>query len=221
MPPQQALPRPFPQKNQHEGSYVRLEPLEAQHVPDLWQAAQGADASWTYLRYGPFDEIEALRTLVLELAGRAHQPFWAVIDKADGKAKGWLSICDVYPSESAAEIGSIWFAPGLQRSRAATEAVFLLMLYLFSVLQYQRLVWRCLDGNLPSRHAALRYGFVFEGIWRSGAIIKGEIKDIRWHSMLADEWPSQCAALRSWLSPDNFDATGRAIQRLGEIKTTN
>jgi len=213
------LPRSFPQKINHDGRYVRLEPLDERHIPDLWQAAQGADESWRYLRYGPFANIEALQTLVLELAERVHQPFWTVVDKADGKAKGWLSICDVYPAESAVEIGSIWFSPALQRSRAATEAVFLLMQHLFVSLQYQRLVWRCLDDNLASRHAAQRYGFVFEGIWRRGAIVKGMTKDVRWHSLLCDEWPRRYAALRSWLAADNFDSAGRAIRRLSDIET--
>jgi RimJ/RimL family protein N-acetyltransferase len=211
------LPLPFPQKAPHEGRYARLEPLALAHVADLWNVAQDGDLSWRHLRYGPCADIAALQSLVQELAGRAHQPFWAVIDKADGSAKGWLSLCDVYPMEAAIEIGSIWFSPAMQRTRVSTEAVSLLMTYVFDVLGYQRLVWRCFADNLLSRRAAERYGFVFEGHWRAGAIAKGVTRDVRWHAMLRSEWPAHSATLTAWLAPDNFDADGRAVRRLAEI----
>ncbi|MFL9924529.1 GNAT family protein [Herbaspirillum lusitanum] len=212
------LPRPFPVKREHVGRSVRLAPLSALHVPDLWQAMQGAEHTWRHLRYGPFSDIDALRDNLLELEARALQPFWAVIDSRDGLAKGWLSLCDVYPSDAAIEIGSIWFSPALQRTRASTEAVFLLMQHVFDELLYQRLVWRCLEGNEPSRLAAERYGFSYEGRWRDGFVIKGVQRNVLWHSMLAPEWPRHATALRRWLADSNFDEQGRALERLQTIR---
>jgi len=211
-----ALPRPFPERIVHIGKYVRLEPLSVRHLDELWNAAETAESSWTYLRYGPFNDIESLRITIEDLAGRSQQPFWAVIDLQSGKAQGWLSICDIYPHESAAEIGSIWFSPQLQKSRASTEAVFLLMEYVFDQLGYARLVWRCVDDNFPSRRAAERYGFVFEGIWRSGAVFKQMTRDIRWHSMLLREWPDRRNSIRCWLREANFDHSGKSIRSLAD-----
>jgi RimJ/RimL family protein N-acetyltransferase len=213
---ERALPRPFPERIVHTGKYVRLEPLSAQHLHDLWDATENAESSWTHLRYGPFPDIDSLRITIDELASRSHQPFWAVIDLQSGKAQGWLSICDIYPHESAAEIGSIWFSPRLQKSRASTESVFLLMAYIFDQLGYARLVWRCVDDNLPSRRAAERYGFTFEGIWRSGAVFKQVTRDIRWHSMLCGEWQDRRGAIQRWLHESNFDPSGRSIRSLSD-----
>ena len=211
------LPRPFPEKIIHEGNYVRLEPLSERHVDDLWNAAENAESSWEYLRYGPFEDIESLRLVIQELASRSHQPFWAVVDRSSNTAKGWLSICDVYPHESAAEIGSVWFSPSMQRSHVSTEAVFILMEYVFDRLGYARLVWRCFEDNISSRRAAERYGFTFEGIWRSAVVAKGKRRDIRWHSMLITEWPARRRSIRSWLNAENFDQSGKALRRLADI----
>ncbi|MBO9357582.1 GNAT family N-acetyltransferase [Bordetella petrii] len=204
----------FPERLYFEGAAAVLEPLADAHVDALWRAAQGADASWRYLRYGPFADRDALRAHVGELAGRAYQPFWAVCPRPGTAALGWLSLCDIYPDDAAIEIGSIWFSPALQRSRAATEAIFLLLRYAFDQLGYQRMVWRCLADNQASAGAALRYGFQPEGIWRSAVNTKGRRGDVAWHSMLADEWPSRRAALQAWLDPGNFDADGRPRSRL-------
>jgi RimJ/RimL family protein N-acetyltransferase len=211
-------PRPFPQRIVHHGVSVTLEPLADAHVDQLWQAAQGAEVSWTYLRYGPFADRPALARHVAELAGRADQPFWAVRPKASGAAEGWLSLCDIYPADAAIEIGAIWYAPRLQRTRAATEAIFLLMRHAFDDLGYTRLVWRCQALNAASRRAAERYGFVFEGIWRAGAIVKGFQRDVAWHSMLASEWPAHRAALEAWLADENFRSDGTLIASLAALR---
>jgi RimJ/RimL family protein N-acetyltransferase len=201
----------FPSKIVLKGDAVRLEPLSIAHADDLWTAAQGADASWDYLRYGPFGTADALKLHVAELAQRETQPFWAVRESTSGAIQGWLSLCDVYPADAAIEIGSIWYSPALQRTRAGTEAVSLLMKYAFDALGYRRLVWRCSAANLTSCRAALRYGFVPEGTWRSAAIVKGREMDIAWFSMLASEWPERRAAIGEWLSSDNFGGDGEAL----------
>ena len=204
----------FPERLCFEGDAALLEPLGDVHVDALWQAAQGAEASWHYLRYGPFASRDALRAQARELASRAHQPFWAVCPRPGRAALGWVSLCDIYPEDAAIEIGSIWFSPALQRSRAATEAVFLLLRYAFDELGYQRMVWRCMADNQPSAGAARRYGFKPEGVWRSAVNVKGRRGDVAWHSLLADEWPARRAAMQAWLAPGNFDAQGRPRSRL-------
>src|ERR1700760_359978 len=127
---------PLPERIAMQGRVVRLEPLGREHVDELWLSSIGSDSTWTYLRYGPFGSKAQMLEQIMELAAREMQPFWAVKPQ-DGVACGWLSLCDIYPADGAIEIGSIWFAPSLQRTRAATEAVFLLMQYALDELQYQ------------------------------------------------------------------------------------
>jgi RimJ/RimL family protein N-acetyltransferase len=198
-----------------------LEPLGSRHVGELWQATQGTDPSFAYLRYGPFATEGELLGQVIELAGRVDQPFWAVRPQSSGSVQGWLSLCDIYPADGAIEIGSIWFSPALQRTRAATEAIFLLMQYAMDELNYQRLVWRCNVSNQASMNAAVRYGFVPEGIWRGSAFAKGRRCDLAWHSILAAEWPARRAAITAWLADDNFDAHGRARRRLAHPRASS
>ena len=193
---------------------MRLEPLGREHAGELWRATEGAGRTWEYLRYGPFASENDLLGQVIELAGRAHQPFWAVRPQTSGAVQGWLSLCDIYPEDGAIEIGSIWFSPALQRTRAATEAIYLLMQYAMDQLKYERLVWRCVSANQASINAAARYGFAFEGTWRGSAFIKDRRCDEAWHAILAAEWPARRAAIRAWLADENFDAHGRARTRL-------
>jgi RimJ/RimL family protein N-acetyltransferase len=193
---------------------VRLEPLGREHVVELWRATQGSGQTWDYLRYGPFASESELLEQVAELAARADQPFWAVRPESSGVAQGWLSLCDIYPADGAIEIGSIWFSSALQRTRAVTDAIFLLMQYAMDEIRYQRLVWRCILANQASMNAAARYGFAPEGIWRGSAFAKGRRWDHAWHSILADEWPARRAAISAWLADGNFDEQGRARARL-------
>jgi RimJ/RimL family protein N-acetyltransferase len=207
-------PWPLPERVRFQGRSARLEPLGREHVGELWRSTEGADSSWAYLRYGPFASESELLGQVMELAGRADQPFWAVRPESSGLAQGWLSLCDIYPADGAIESGSIWFSPALQRTRAATEAIFLLMQYAMDELKYQRLVWRCNVANQASMNAAARYGFAPEGIWRGSAFAKGRRCDQAWHSILAPEWPARRAAISAWLADENFDERGRARTRL-------
>ena len=217
--PVDPTPRPFPQRLPHQGQAVALEPLSVAHAADLWRAAEGAEQSWAHLRYGPFSTLDALAAYVEGLAARPEQPFWAVRPHKSGMAEGWLSLCDIYPADAAIEIGSIWFSPRLQRTRASTEAIFLLLAHAFDDLGYRRLVWRCHALNAASRRAAERYGFVFEGIWRAAAIVNGRQRDTAWYSMLADEWPAHRAALALWLDQANFASDGKMLASLAEIRT--
>jgi len=195
-----------PGKQEHIGESVKLVPLDERHAEDLWNAAQNADESWTYLGYGPFATPQDFRRQVTKLAALADQPFFAVIPKA-GTASGWLSYCDIEPRNAAIEIGSIWFAPGLQRTRAATEAVYILLDHAFGQ-GFNRVAWRCNALNLPSRRAAERFGFLYEGTWRRAQLVKGQWRDTSWYSQLADEWPANKAAFVRWLGHTNFDESG-------------
>ncbi len=189
----------MPEHQTHEGRYAVLEPLAAAHIDDLWQAAAHpeADASWTHLRFGPFASRQAFADTLADLMAREGQPFWAVRPRDGEGVQGWLSYCDISQRDQAIEIGQIWFSPALQRTRSATEAIYLLMDHAFGVLGYRRLVWRCSASNAASLRAAERFGFRAEGTWRGGAYIKGRVQDVAWHAILRHEWPARRSAFEA------------------------
>jgi len=207
----------FPEAGEIEGRYCRLVPLNLNHVAALWPLVEATPESFTYLLYGPFDVSEELSTLIADLSSRQDQPFWAVLD-ATGTPQGWLSICDVSQNDGAFEIGSIWFAPALQGTRAAREAIFLLMYLGMEKFDYERLVWRCQAQNAKSFQAALNLGFTREGMWRNAAVIDGWQRDVAWFSILKADWPECKGAFEAWLDPENFDAAGKQIKRLQEFR---
>ncbi len=204
-------PRPLPARIPLHGASMDLEPLAIRHAAELWQAAQapGAEAGWAYLGHGPFADEAAMRRHVAAFAAQ-HDPIaWAVRQKATGTADGWLTLMEIFPADSAIEIGHIWFSPRLQRSRAATEAMFQLMRYAMDELGYRRLVWKCHAMNQPSRDAAARLGFRYEGTLRAIKVVKGRLRDTAQFSILADEWPARRDAIAAWLDESNWDAEGR------------
>jgi RimJ/RimL family protein N-acetyltransferase len=203
-------PRPLPARIPHRGAAVTLEPLAVRHAEDLWQAA-GADpigASFAYMGYGPFADAAALRRHVAGFAAQHDPMAWAVRPHRSGQVEGWLTLMDIQPANAAIEIGHIWFSPRLQRSRAATEAMHLLMRHAMDDLGYRRLVWKCNALNAPSRAAALRLGFVFEGVLRAHMVVKGRRRDTAFYSILAEEWPARGAAIAAWLADANWDHQG-------------
>jgi len=207
-------PRPLPARIAHRGASVELEPLHVRHVPDLWQAAQGAEASWTYLGYGPFATETAFRAHIAGFAAQ-HDPLaWAVRPHRTGTADGLLTLMEIQPAHAAIELGHIWFPPRLARSRASTEAMFLLLRHAADDLGYRRLVWKCNALNAPSKVAAARLGFVPEGVLRGHMVIKGRGRDTAMFSIQAAEWPARCAAIAAWIEDANWDAAGRPRQRL-------
>ncbi len=211
-------PRPLPARVPHQGRAVTLEPLGVAHVPELWQASAAGtpagDASWTYMGYGPFASEAALRGFVGGFA-TTHDPIaWAIRPHASGTADGWLTLMDIQPGNAAIELGNIWFGPKMQRSRAATEAMFLLMDHAMTALGYRRLLWKCNALNAPSRRAAARLGFTYEGELRAHMVVKGCRRDSSYFSILDDEWPARRQAILAWLEEANFDAAGRALNPL-------
>ncbi|MDQ8032535.1 GNAT family N-acetyltransferase [Bordetella genomosp. 1] len=200
----------LPRRIGFAGRAATLEPLSQAHVDELWLAMDDAEDSWRYLNYGPFASRRALAEQVASLVSRSSPLYWAVRRHDSGRAEGWLSLCDWSLTDASLELGGIWFGPALQRTRAGTEAVFLLLRYVFEDLRFERLVWRSLTDNTRSLHAARRYGFRPEGIWRSAARVKGRRGDVAWHGLLAAEWPAQRERLAGWLDERNFGADGRA-----------
>lgn len=212
--------RPLPDRVTLCGQFCRLEPLSAlQHGAQLWQAWSKAEDSrgWTYLSVGPFDN-EADFIGYITGAEQSEDPFhFAVVDNASGKALGTLSLMRIDPANGSVEVGFVLFSPLLQRTVQATEAHFLLMKYAFEALGYRRYEWKCDSLNGPSRRAALRLGFRFEGLFRQVLIYKGRTRDTAWFSITDGEWPQVKLAFEHWLSPENL-TNGRQKQGLAALR---
>jgi RimJ/RimL family protein N-acetyltransferase/ribosomal protein S18 acetylase RimI-like enzyme len=205
-------PPPFPPAKVLEGRYCRLEPVDpARHLDDIWAAMQGHDHLWEWMPAQPPQTKEAYRDLLEMMAAKPGIVPFAIIDKADGKAKGHLWLMEIRPEQGVFEVGYITYSPALQKTRLATEAIFLCGEYGFS-LGYRRFEWKCNNLNEPSKRAALRFGFTHEGLFRQHMVVKGKNRDTAWFSILDSEWPVRAQAFRRWLVPENFDAAGR--QRL-------
>ena len=203
-------PRPLPVRTRISGQYVELEPLHVRHTAELWRAMQDATDSWAYMGYGPFASEAALRGFVGDFA-TTHDPMaWAVRPVTTGIVTGWLTLMDIQPKNAAIELGHIWFGPALQRTRASTEAMFLLLRLAADDLGYRRLVWKCNALNAPSRRAAQRLGFTYEGTLRAHMVTKGRRRDTAFFSILDDEWPACRDRILAWLAPSNFAPDGTA-----------
>jgi RimJ/RimL family protein N-acetyltransferase len=199
-----------------EGRYVRLEPTAQKHAADLYEVSTmpgGAERyRWLFSQApGNLAEMEAR----IEQAGRETDPSYvAVIDKASGKAVGQQGWMRIRPEHGSIEIGGIYWGLPMARTPLATEALFLFARHAFDDLGYRRFEWKCNDRNEPSKAAALRFGFQFEGVFRQDMIMKGVNRDTAWFSILDGEWPAMRAEYERWLSPDNFDADGQQKSKL-------
>jgi RimJ/RimL family protein N-acetyltransferase len=208
-----------PQRVPLAGESVLLEPLDPKrHGDDLFDSAQGADESWYYLPYGPFASKAALLAWLEQHAATSDPLAFAIIDRATGAARGIATFMSIVPEHGVIEIGHIWLSPYLQRTRQATEAIYVMSRHAFDDLGNRRLEWKCDAANAPSRRAADRFGFVFEGVFRQHRVIKGRNRDTAWYSITDGEWPSRRAAFEAWLSPENFDANGRQQHSLSELR---
>ena len=201
------------------GRHVRLIPLDAAlYATDLFEAVRGHDEVWTYLFDGPYPEFQSFRERLESMAKSDDPLFFAIIDGRSGCAVGYASYMHIEPAHRVIEVGSILFAPALQRTHGATEAMYLMAKHAFNDLGYRRYEWKCNSLNAPSRRAALRLGFTFEGIFRKHMIIKGRNRDTAWYSMTDEEWPSRKIAFEKWLDPSNFDANGLQLRSLSELR---
>jgi RimJ/RimL family protein N-acetyltransferase len=214
--PVDATPAQRPSPVTLEGRYGHVERLAHHHDAALWNAVKGHDHIWTYMSYGPLADFAAFSKW---LAGRVKldDPYsYAIIDRS-GQAVGIATLMEIRPAMRVVEVGNILYSPCLQRTPLGTEAQFLLARYAFETLGYRRYEWKCNALNAPSRRAAFRYGFVFEGILRQHMMVKGRSRDTAYFSMLDSEWPTRKAAFERWLAPENFDAQGRQRTSLSEL----
>jgi RimJ/RimL family protein N-acetyltransferase len=212
-----ATPAERPRHTTIAGRYVTLQPLNAAaHADPIFFAVQGHDALWDYMGDGPFPSREAFRASIETKSVSSDPLYFAVVDNQTADAVGYASYLRIEPSHRVIEVGNILYTPRLQRTRGATEAMFLMARHAFEDLRYRRYEWKCNALNEPSRRAALRLGFRFEGIFRQHMIIKGRNRDTAWYATLDGEWPDRKAVFEQWLSPENFDADGRQIRRLGQ-----
>jgi len=211
----------YPARTMLGGRYARVEPLDPRkHAEELWAATHtGAedDRLWDYLGYGPFASIESFQAWLRDCASVADPTFYVIRDGRNEKASGMASFLNIHPKLGSIEIGHIWFGLALQNSREATEALYLMMRYAMDELGNRRLEWKCDALNQPSRNAAARLGFAFEGIFYRHLIVKGHNRDTAWFSIVDTEWSVVRANFETWLAPENFDADGRQIRSLGEM----
>jgi RimJ/RimL family protein N-acetyltransferase len=197
-----------------QGRYGRLEKLDAgKHAAALWDAVKGHDDVWTYLFSGPFSE-RADFDAYIEMAVAREDPYaYAILDR-DNRPVGFATLMEIRPANRVIEVGNILYSPLLQRTPLATEVQYLLARYAFEELGNRRYEWKCNALNEPSRRAALRFGFTFEGIFRQHMIVKGRNRDTSWYAMMDHEWPAIKRAFEVWLAPENFDAAGRQKKKL-------
>ena len=200
------------------GRTVTLEPLDAErHSAALWKQFQGQDDLWTWMGDGPFPGEDELWQAVAAKQANPAATFLAILPAATGLAAGWASLMRAEPAHGVIEVGNIVLGPALQRSAAATEAMYLMARFVFDELGYRRYEWKCNAGNLASRRAAERLGFTFEGIFRQHMIVKGRNRDTAWYAMLDRDWPARRRAFERWLDPENFDDAGRQRKRLQDF----
>jgi RimJ/RimL family protein N-acetyltransferase len=209
-------PRPGPVTLQ--GRYGRLEKLDvAKHAAELWEAVKGHDQVWDYLFHGPFSERAAFDDYIRMFASRDDPYAYAILDQ-DNRTVGFATLMEIRPQNRVIEVGNILYSPLLQKTPLATEVQYLLARYAFEELKNRRYEWKCNTLNAPSRRAALRFGFTFEGIFKQHMIVKGRNRDTSWYAMMGHEWPSRKAAFEAWLSPDNFDAQGKQKKKLESFR---
>ncbi len=212
-------PRALPPRSELLGRCCRLEPLRADRHAGALHEAHAADRggrNWTYLPYGPFASAEDYGAWIRSVEAGTDPLFFAIVDGESGRPLGAASYLRIDPAMGCLEVGHVSYAPALQRTTAATEAMYLMMRRAFDELGYRRYEWKCDSLNAASRAAAERLGFVYEGTFRQAVIAKGRNRDTAWYSVVDAEWPGVRSALESWLDPSNFDADGRQRRPLGD-----
>ena len=207
----------WPQRKNIEGAFVRLEPLSLEeHGDALWAGTGGMEHEdlWRYMPDGPFAQRAEFAAHLLAKSTAQDRVYYALVDQGSERALGHAALMRIEPQHRVIEVGNILYSPALQRTRGATEAMYLLARYVFEELGYRRYEWKCNALNEPSRKAALRLGFTYEGLFRQHMIVKGQNRDTAWFSLLDSEWPARKAEFERWLHASNFDKIGRQISPL-------
>jgi len=195
-----------------------LRRLRTEDTEALFEAGRDP-AIWTYLPYGPFETLDAMREYIAVYEGKDDPVFYTL--ERDGRPEGVASYLRITPEHGVIEIGHIWFGSTLQRTTAATEAIFLLAHHAFDELGYRRLEWKCNALNQRSRRAAERFGFAYEGVFRNHMVVKGRNRDTAWYAITVEDWPAIRAAFERWLAASNFDAAGRQLTPLATSSTSS
>ncbi|MHB8254743.1 MAG: GNAT family N-acetyltransferase [Acidiferrobacter sp.] len=214
-------PPPRPDGRPLVGRFCSVERLDVRrHGADLYRANQidHEGRMWTYLPHGPFADYAEYEAWLKVSEASADPFFYAIVAKSSGKAVGLAAYLRLFPEAGSIEVGALVFSPLLQRTPAATEAMALMMGHAFA-LGYRRYEWKCDVLNTPSRQAALRLGFRYEGTFRQAAVVKGRNRDTAWYAITDGEWPAVQAALAAWLAPRNFSSDGQQKQRLAELRS--
>ena len=214
------IPRPLPPRTPMEGRFVRLEPFDLEtHARALFDAytADQTGSTWTYMYVGPFKTFDDYLDMARTRMTGDDPLFHTIFDKTSDQPLGVASFMRIAPDHGCIEVGNISYSPALQKTPGATEAMYLMARRAFDELGYRRYEWKCNAMNAPSRRAALRLGFSFEGVFRKHLVVKGRNRDTAWYAMTDDDWPQIKANFETWLSPDNFDADGRQIQSLNTL----
>jgi len=210
-------PPPRPEMDSLQGRYATLERLDAtRHAADLFDCYAEDDGIWDYLPVGPFHSAAQFHRWAADAAQLADPYLLAIRNHATGRVEGQASFLRIAPEGGAIEVGFINYSPALQRTAAATEAMVLMMAWAFDA-GYRRYEWKCDALNAPSRRAAQRLGFSYEGLFRQATIVKGRNRDTAWFSVIDSEWPALKEAFEAWLAPSNFDAAGIQKERLGDL----
>ena len=215
-------PAKRPQRVTLRGRAVTLVPLDADaHADSLFEKANGGDRDrvWTYLFDGPYADPAEFKANIAAKAQSEDPLFFAIIDNASGEAVGYQTFLRIEPAHRVIEVGNILYTPAMQRTIGATEAQYLFAAHVFEDLGYRRYEWKCNAENEPSKRAAQRLGFTFEGIFRQHMVIKGRNRDTAWFSMLDHEWPTRKRSFEKWLDPANFDLLGLQRNKLAAIGT--
>jgi RimJ/RimL family protein N-acetyltransferase len=210
-----------PERVALRGTHVLLRPIDAasdaQPLYAVSHPPAGDPAIWTYLPDGPYESPEHLRQVLAWAQSTSDYIYFTLCRLPEERPLGVASYLRIAPEHGAIEIGHIWFAAQLQRTTAATEAIYLLARHAFDECGYRRLEWKCNALNAPSRRAAERFGFTFEGVFRQHQVVKGRNRDTAWYAIVDSDWPTIRAGFQSWLAPANFDEHGRQRRSLGEL----
>lgn len=214
-------PSRVPSRTVIKGRFVDIEPMDAaRHADELYEAGHGDEEKhkiWDYLPYGPWDSVQSYATVLRQQSASFDPIFYAIRSHETGKAVGQITFMEIFAQHGTIEIGHIWFSPSLQRSRGATEALYLMIAHAMDNLGYRRMQWKCNAMNAKSRAAANRLGFRFEGVHFNHLIVKGRNRDTAWYSILDSEWPALRHAFQTWLDDSNFDENNRQLRSLSSL----
>jgi RimJ/RimL family protein N-acetyltransferase len=202
------------------GHFCRIEPVDVdRHAEALYSAYSTApdERDWTYMSTGPFANAASFRNHLTKAAASRDPLHYTIIDLATGEPVGMFALMRIDRGNGVVEIGHVAYSPLIKRTTAATEAIFLLLRHVFDDLGYRRCEWKCDDLNAPSRAAALRYGFQYEGTFRQAAVYKGRSRDTAWFAMINRDWPDIRTGFERWLAPGNFDAAGVQRSTLADL----